>query len=129
MCTKKNSHFQVNFSFLANFVESEAEPESTHPEHENKPKEDDKNNIESEDTDQKALQNKEEKPIEKHVEMTPEEKRKDFLMHNLCLQLHISGLEISKQLHQFFDPEKKGYTTMSKIIFAFLNYYKIVMLP
>jgi hypothetical protein len=32
-------------------------------------------------------------------------------------------------LHVFFDPEKKGYTSMHQCIFTLLNYYKIVMLP
>lgn len=47
----------------------------------------------------------------------------------MCLQLYLNNLQISKQLYQYFDPNKKGYCTRSKLIFAFLNYYKIIMLP
>lgn len=39
----------------------------------------------------------------------PEELRKRFLFRCFCIQLYNSGLQISKTLHQFFDPEKKGY--------------------
>ena len=68
-------------------------------------------------------------PEEQSEPKTPEEKRKRFLYHWMCLQLYLNNLQISKQLYQFFDQNKKGYCTRSKLIFAFLNYYKIIMLP
>jgi len=59
----------------------------------------------------------------------PLEIKKKFLFRCICLQLYNSDLQISKKLHQFFDPEKKGFCSMKQCIFTLLNYYKIVMLP
>jgi hypothetical protein len=59
----------------------------------------------------------------------PNHLKKRYIFRNICLQLHSNNLQISKTLHKFFDPEKKGYCTMSKCIFVLLNYYKLVMLP
>ncbi|CAI2359026.1 unnamed protein product [Moneuplotes crassus] len=59
----------------------------------------------------------------------PLEIKKRFLFRCICIQLYNSDLQISKKLHQFFDPEKKGYCSMQQCIFTLLNYYKIVMLP
>jgi hypothetical protein len=78
--------------------------------------------------DDATAQKREEEDDDTQIQ-DPAELRKRFLFRCVCLQLYNSGLQISKTLHQFFDPEKKGYCSMSKCIFAFLNYYKIVMLP
>lgn len=60
---------------------------------------------------------------------SPEDIKKRYLFRCMCLQLYCSGLQISKNLHKFFDPDKKGYCSMGQCIFTLLNYYKIVMLP
>ena len=70
-----------------------------------------------------------EEPEEQNEPKTPEEKNKRFLYHWMWLQLYLNNLQISKQLYQYFDQNKKGHWTRSKLIFALLNYYKIVMLP